>query len=637
MSTSSLNLSDSTNSIECNSLTPLIFPNDLQLIKNKNSKNYFKNEKNHKDSLLLGLNKTNSNNSNIRTNPYKVFSQMDTSDSLSRRAMSISYINKAAKKHYIKNRNQNINPIENDFNDSVDEDYDLTDSESLKSTTIPGGYFTSNEEQENQQQQDSSSLTSPTIRKLKNPLSPQSSASAINMSFLNSINMPKRASIDLSIPLDPTLAATPEEIKSNSRSNTNGSSILSANEIMDIEKKGENLFNSSIRDSQSITASLSSDIDPSVRFSTADAKRLSIINMNNNNNSNSNNTISNLNFPSGSPSSNIYNNNNIKNHQEQQPAANFKNPFSKQPANDELLKVISEPEPFSIRRKMSLKKKSMSGSQSPDRYLEVPDSLSCPPPPPQYNNMSSLSGKRRRSSLLASGDVLSMKMGVLKRTSSSRNDDKSSQEYSSDYSDNLEEDAIELTPASLHDETFTNNNNIINNNNNNNYPENAGFGSTSMREALESPSNLEVDPLDTQPKTKPQSSNRLNKPIINFLSENNKKELQAFTNPAKLTHKEYMPIKQRVQSIAENTRDQLRRSTIISLNSSSSNNSASDSSHSNIEPFTHYQTSSNIGFSYVKTPDSPNSSIDLNKAKSDSEQNLNKDTENKQFNWMEMI
>ncbi|OBA25135.1 hypothetical protein HANVADRAFT_4059, partial [Hanseniaspora valbyensis NRRL Y-1626] len=227
MSTSSLNLSDSTNSIECNSLTPLIFPNDLQLIKNKNSKNYFKNEKNHKDSLLLGLNKTNSNNSNIRSNPYKVFPQMDTSDSLSRRAMN----------------------------------YDLTDSDSLKSTTIPGGYFTFNEEQEDQQEEASSS--SPAIRKLKNPLSPQSSASAINMSFLNSINMPKRASIDLSIPLDPTLAATPEEIKSNSRSNTNGSSILSANEIMDIEKKGENLFNSSIRDSQSITASLSSDIDPS--------------------------------------------------------------------------------------------------------------------------------------------------------------------------------------------------------------------------------------------------------------------------------------------------------------------------------------------------------------------------------------
>ncbi|OBA24637.1 hypothetical protein HANVADRAFT_54370, partial [Hanseniaspora valbyensis NRRL Y-1626] len=483
-------------------------------------------------------------------------------------------------------------------------DYDLTDSDSLKSTTIPGGYFTFNEEQEDQQEEASSS--SPAIRKLKNPLSPQSSASAINMSFLNSINMPKRASIDLSIPLDPTLAATPEEIKSNSRSNTNGSSILSANEIMDIEKKGENLFNSSIRDSQSITASLSSDIDPSVRFSTADAKRLSIINMNNNNNSNSNNTISNLNFPSGSPSSNNYNNN-IKNQQEQQPAANFKNPFSKQPANDELLKVISEPEPFSIRRKMSLKKKSMSSSQSPDRYLEAPDSLSCPPP--QYNNMSSLSGKRRRSSLLASGDVLSMKMGVLKRTSSSRNDDKSSQEYSSDYSDNLEEDAIELTPSSLHDETFTNNNN------NNKYPENAGFGTSSMREALELPSNLEVDPLDTQPKTNPQPANRLNKPIINFLSENNKKELPPFINPAKLTHKEYMPIKQRVQSIAENTRDQLRRSTIISLNSSSSNNSASDSSHSNIEPLSHYQTSSNIGFSYVKTPDSPNSSIDLNKAK----------------------
>lgn len=482
--------------------------------------------------------------------------------------MSISYINKALKKQQKKNNSEykNCTPVKTKSSETDDYEF-LSDSDSITNPYSPG-YFASDRED----------FSDSVVGK---NFSPQISSSGNHVSLLNTLDMPERASVDLGIPLDPTIMSTAEERRSNPRSTRSGS----AQEIMDIEKKGENLFNSSIRNSQSSGGSLSPTLDPSIRFSTADAKRLSIISMNG---KNSNNINANR-LPTGQPSASLSG--------EPMQASSFKNPFSPKSHESKNSVGDAEADAFSIRNKMSLRRKSWSSSP-PAISSDAPETVYKKPP----------TGKRRRSSLLASGDVLSMKMGVLKRTSSSRKDDKPYLNNSSDFSDDYEE-ALEATPDSFKNDLILFNNGKSDN--------------STLRSRNKNCSYLEVGPLETQTETP-----KMNKPRIN-INYNDNRAVSPSANKSFLG--ENTSMRHRVQSIAENTRDQLRRSTIISSSSISSGNSATDfHKNQDLKPDYHDY----LDFQYIKTPDSPTAPIDLDKAKSNSEE---PSESAKKFVWMEML
>lgn len=548
MSTSSLNLSES------KSITPLLFSDELNLLKHKQT--------NQSESSSLN------NFENSRNSSSKVFSLMGTSDALTRRAVSISYMTKALKKKQKKNNSEdkNCTPVKTKSSETDGFDF-LSDSDSITTPYSPG-YFVSDRED------------FPDSIVGKN-FSPQTSSSSNQMALLNTLEMPQRASVDLSIPLDPTMMSTPEERRLNpTRSG-------SAQEIMEIEKRGENLFNSSIRNSQSSSGSLSPALDPSIRFSTADAKRLSIISMTG---KNSNTTNANR-IPTSQPSAGFTG--------ELLQPSSFKNPFSLKSHEPKNSVGASEADAFSIRNKMSLRRKSWSSSP-PALSTEVPETLYKKPP--------SGAGKRRRSSLLASGDVLSMKMGVLKRTSSSRKDENPSFNNNSDFSDSYEE-ALEATPDSYKsdfiDYNYGKNDNSI------------------LRAKNKKLSYLEVGPLESQP-----GAFKMKKPCINLSSDDNR---DLSPNSQKSFLGDNVSMRNRVQSIAENTRDQLRRSTIISSSSLSSGSSATNF-HKNQDLKPDYHDF--LDFQYIKTPESPSAPIDLDKAKSNSEE---PSESAKKFVWMDMI
>lgn len=410
----------------------------------------------------------------------------------------------------------------------------------------------------------------------------------------------------------------------------------------DIEVEGENLFNS---------VSKASEI-PSVkkanahkRFSTEEAKRLSIISMQqlNLNDDNVNNpSTRSPSYDTPLPSNSL---------RPSTSTNNFKyasqyildSPVSEKSLSSPLLsKDFDGPsDPSMIRRQMSLKRRSVapdtsrsiSSTGEVDPLAQLPTanvkSANAHGPSitittsPMGNVSSHATPVSRRSSLLASGDVLFMKQGKLQRKSSTssaaepqpkltRINDLRSVSSRCLESSPENEDIIPFTNSVFY-KIKTNSNH--------------------------SQSDLEMDPLDTRniSETKPSYQSKKKFADLN-LNDNTRSNSKNMNNI--------------IKSIAENTRDQLRRSTVISSTSQSSGNSYSGfvTKSSNQNSIQDGELPNLLGFSFVKGQEEPQKKINLDEAGysdgnslnterfSDKKQKKNdKNKKKSDYNWLDMF
>lgn len=250
-----------------------------------------------------------------------------------------------------------------------------------------------------------------------------------------------------------------------------------------------------------------------------------------------------------------------------------------------------ELEPHALRRRMSIKRRSAMNSVSPIQSSEVDSCVQYPTANGRAENtivpfLTANTGSRantpvsRRSSLLASGDVLSMKMGKLQRKCSvssgydhqrlNKSNDLTSVSSRCLESSLENEDIIPFTDASYKIQSNTN----------------------------DSHSDIEMDPLDTRviSDTKKSYKDKKKFPDLDL------KPINAYQSDE---------MNNIIKSIAENTRDQLRRSTVISANSQSSGNSYVDFK----KPSSANNDAHNmLDFSFAKGNEDFNKKINLDEA-----------------------
>lgn len=359
----------------------------------------------------------------------------------------------------------------------------------------------------------------------------------------------------------------------------------------DIEVEGENLFNSVAK--PVAETSFVKGANAKKRFSTEEAKRLSIISMQqfnlNDDNKNLSNTKS-ISYDTPLPPDTLRtsaSNNNFKSpsqHVMDSPVSekSFSSPFF--PRDLEL-------EPHALRRRMSIKRRSAMNSVSPIQSSEMDSCVQYPTINGRAENtivpfLAANTGSRantpvsRRSSLLASGDVLSMKMGKLQRKCSvssgydhqrlNKSNDLTSVSSRCLESSLENEDIIPFTDASYKIQSNTN----------------------------DSHSDIEMDPLDTRviSDTKKSYKDKKKFPDLDL------KPINAYQSDE---------MNNIIKSIAENTRDQLRRSTVISANSQSSGNSYVDFK----KPSSANNDAHNmLDFSFAKGNEDFNKKINLDEA-----------------------
>lgn len=396
----------------------------------------------------------------------------------------------------------------------------------------------------------------------------------------------------------------------------------------DIEVEGENLFNSVAKPVADIPSMKRPNANK--RFSTEEAKRLSIINMHqlnlNDDIKNLSNTKS-ISYDTPLPSNTLKtssSNNNFKSSSQYI----IDSPVSDRSFSSPLFPKDLELEPHAIRRQMSIRRRSVMNSDSPIQSSDVDSSIQSPTtnakatntiiPSITVNTCSSANTSvSRRSSLLASGDVLSMKMGKLQRKSSA----------SSAYEPQRVNKTNDLTSVSSRClESSLDNEDII--------PFTDATFYKIKSASNDSHSDLEMDPLDTR--------------VIND-TKKGYKDKKTFPDLDLKPNEGNQPddMNNIIKSIAENTRDQLRRSTVISANSQSSGNSYVEfkkpSSSKNDTP-------NLLDFSFAKGNDDFQKKIDLDEAgysdkestKSNKEQinkNNNKKSKHKRQNnnWLDMF
>lgn len=357
----------------------------------------------------------------------------------------------------------------------------------------------------------------------------------------------------------------------------------------DIEVEGENLFNSVTK--PVAETSFVKGANAKKRFSTEEAKRLSIISMQQ---LNLNDDIKNLsNTKSISYDTPLLPNTlrtSLSNNDFKSPSQHtMDSPVSDRSFSSPLFPKDLELEPHALRRRMSIKRRAAINSDSPMQSSEVD---SCPQSPTTNAKVDNTivpflttgspanTPVSRRSSLLASGDVLSMKMGKLQRKCSA----------SSGYDHQRLNKANDLTSVSSRClESSLENEDII------------PFTDASYKiksNTIDSQSDVEMDPLDTRPVSDTKKS-----------FKDKKKFPDLDLKPADPYQSDKM--NNIIKSIAENTRDQLRRSTVISANSQSSGNSFVDfkspSSTNNDVP-------NLLDFSFAKGNEDFNKKINLDEA-----------------------
>ena len=389
-----------------------------------------------------------------------------------------------------------------------------------------------------------------------------------------------------------------------------------------IEVEGENLFNSVSRPLSEVSVNKKPDINK--RFSTEEAKRLSVISMqqpNSNDDKNHSNTASiSLDYPS--PSNNLKtsaSNNNLKSSsQNYLDCSGSERSFSSSSNTKDSENTV---DPSAIRRQMSIKRRSVINSDvsrsTSNTAAEVDPSVQIPAvtakngnafvpfinftASPSTNNSNHNTPVSRRSSLLASGDVLSMKMGKLQRKSSASStaDQKLRLTKINDLR-SVSSRCLESTPDNDDIIPFTN----------------STFYKIQTA-SNHSQSDLEMDPLDTRS-------------ISEKKKETQRKRENCESNSTEISRSNTNDMEYIIKSIAENTRDQLRRSTVISSNSQGSSNQYTDFANNGLKHDCNNDdiAPNLVGFSFVKGNEESPKKINLNEAGYSDEDFIN----DKQFN-----
>lgn len=387
----------------------------------------------------------------------------------------------------------------------------------------------------------------------------------------------------------------------------------------DVEVEGEYLFNSVAKPKPE--SALAKENNAKKRFSTEEAKRLSIIGMQqfnlNDDYKNLSNSMS-VSYDTQLPPNILRTS--ASNNFESPSQHIMDSPVSDKSFSSSLFPKDLELEPHALRRKMSIRRRSVMNSESPIQSPEVEYLAQSPTAQARTNNsvvpfLTANTGSptntpgSRRSSLLASGDVLSMKMGMLQRKCSA--------------SSGLDQQRLlkfnDLTSVSSRGlESSLDKDDII--------PFTDAYYKIKSK-FTDSPSDLEMDPLDTR-----------------VISDTKK----GYKDKKKVPDLDLKPIDSYqsnemnniIKTIAENTRDQLRRSTVISANSQSSGSSFVDYK---IPSSANSDVPNMLNFSFAKGNDDFNKKINLDEAgyseKESSQPNQEESKKNKKQknDWSDMF